>query len=121
MGCHFSSDMPVAVSQSSIDKVVSGRTFFGEFKAVYYRSPMSTCSRQSIATNWILGIVGAAILYLLSGPPLFILAMRGYLPPQGVEFVRQFTRPFVWARDDSPLSNVLKDYSTWWWSIAGPP
>jgi hypothetical protein len=115
------SDTHVASPRLPIDKDTHGLTFWQCSSRCVMEAPTSTSSKHSSASQWILGVVGAAILYLLSGPPLFILAMRGYLPPQGVEFVRQFTRPFVWARDDSPLSNVLRAYSTWWWSIAGPP
>src|SRR3954470_217219 len=87
----------------------------------FMESRTAASSGSSMVVHWILGLVAATILYLLSGPPVFILAMRGFLPPKGVEIARRYTRPFVWARDKSPLSGLLTDYTTWWWTIAGPP
>lgn len=81
---------------------------------------MTQQSRKARTATWALVLlIVTAMLYLMSGPPLFILAMRGFLSPKGSETARTYLRPFVWVRDHSPLRGALETYSTWCWRMAG--
>ncbi|QIF02091.1 hypothetical protein [Roseimicrobium sp. ORNL1] len=67
---------------------------------------------------WMLALLAVPLLYLLTLPPIFFLAMPRKLsygvPQRPPTWLMIYTKPYLWVAEETPLGYPLNKYGAWW-------
>lgn len=84
-------------------------------------------SGKSRAVAWILAVLAALVLYLLSVPPSILFAVgdreivnRG-MPDESIAttWLEYYGKPYGWLSETTPLKYPLRAYETWVYDLIG--
>ena len=76
---------------------------------------------NSHAIAWIMALVVAPVVYLLSAGPMNYLNLKYHLELEDKPAVLAFYVPWNWLYMETPLEKPLKIYGDWWWELAQTP
>jgi hypothetical protein len=64
--------------------------------------------------KWSLSILAVAVLYLLTAPPIYIVAMNHERPTAVPPWLEPYVRPAKWLGENTPLQGPMRAYDAWW-------
>ncbi len=69
---------------------------------------------KSQAGRWIIAVVVALVLYVLSEGPVIALAMKYELSGPACEMLKAFYKPLDWGCERLALDEEMGRYCSWW-------
>jgi hypothetical protein len=74
-------------------------------------------SRKFHPMAWLLSILSAIVIYVLSAGPVVGLEFNGVVPSHNGEWQETFYAPVLWLLEYTPLHDPLDAYFAWWMKV----
>ncbi len=76
---------------------------------------------KSQAGRWIIGVVAALVLYVLSYGPVYAFVKKHIKSGSGEEVVASIYAPLSWFAVNTPLGVPMASYCNWWCAVFDVP
>jgi hypothetical protein len=75
-------------------------------------------TQKAHTTTWLLVVLAALVLYILSVPPMQFLTAKPHADSlKAPDWVLAYGKPYTWAQENTFLEDPLQAYSEWWWDV----